>query len=144
MTKKNLKGTITLLYDKGLSLNEILDHLVKVDQLDVSFMDVRLIVSEIEDERNLYDEDPNEVAEEEEVEEDPEEIPECVIEMSAILQPGAPLQGKAKFKSGRAMKFMLDQRGQIGIEPIGQEQPDQNELQIFQQELVKKLKSGMF
>ena len=54
MSTKNLKSKVTALYDQGLNLNQILDHLVKVDKLDVTFMDVRLTVSEIEDERSLY------------------------------------------------------------------------------------------
>ena len=143
MAENKLKEKVLKLYDKGLTLNQILDHLVKEDKLDVTFMDVRLAVSEIEDERNLYtnEPEPEEVVEEEEPE--IEEVPEVLIEMNAILQPGAPLQGKAKFKSGRAMKFMMDQSGRIGIEPIGAEQPDQMELQIFQQELIRQLKAGM-
>jgi hypothetical protein len=143
MAENKLKEKVLKLYDKGLTLNQILDHLVKEDKLDVTFMDVRLAVSEIEDERNLYtnEPEPEEVVEDEEPE--IEEVPEVLIEMNAILQPGAPLQGKAKFKSGRAMKFMMDQSGRIGIEPIGAEQPDQMELQIFQQELIRQLKAGM-
>lgn len=143
MDTKILKEKIIKLYDNGLTLNQILDHLVKEDKLDVTFMEVRLVVSEIEDERNLYSNEPEEEKEIEEEEEEIEEVPECVIEMNAILQPGAPLQGKAKFKSGRAMKFMMDQSGRIGIEPIGTEQPNQDELKIFQQELIRQLKSGM-
>lgn len=142
MTIKNLKEKVILLYDKGLNLNQILDHLVKEDKLDVTFMDVRLTVSEIEDERDLYSNMPEEVIIEE-VEEEIEEVEECVIEMNAILQPGAPLQGKAKFKSGHTMKFVMDQSGRIGIEPIGAEQPTQEELQIFQHELIRQLKAGM-
>ena len=143
MSTKNLKSKVTALYDQGLNLNQILDHLVKVDKLDVTFMDVRLTVSEIEDERNLYTNEPEPEVLEEEVEEEIEEESECVIEMNAIQQPGAPLQGKARFKSGRAMKFMMDQSGRIGIEPIGAEQPNQEELQIFQHELVRQLEAGM-
>lgn len=142
MSIKDLKSKVVALYDKGLNLNQILDHLVKEEHLDVTFMDVRLTVSEIEDERNLYTNEP-EPEEVEEEEEEVEEESECVIEMNAILQPGAPLQGKARFKSGRAMKFMMDQSGRIGIEPIGGEQPNQEELQVFQHELVRQLKSGM-
>lgn len=143
MIDKKLKDKVIKLYDKGLNLNQILDHLVKEDKLDITFMDVRLLVSEIEDERNLYANEPEKEEEIEEVEAEVEEVEECVIEMNAILQPGAPLQGKAKFKSGRAMKFMMDQSGRIGIEPIGAEQPNQEELKIFQQELIRQLKSGM-
>ena len=142
MSGKSLKEKVIKLYDQGLNLNQILDHLVKEDRLDVTFMDVRLLVSEIEDERNLYANQPEEEVVEE-VEEEVEEEEECVIEMNAILQPGAPLQGKARFKSGRAMKFMMDQSGRIGIEPIGPEQPNQDELKIFQHELIRQLKSGM-
>lgn len=142
MSVKGLKEKVIKLYDQGLNLNQILDHLVKEDKLDVTFMDVRLLVSEIEDERNLYANQPEEEVVEE-VEEEVEEEEECVIEMNAILQPGAPLQGKARFKSGRAMKFMMDQSGRIGIEPIGPEQPNQDELKIFQHELIRQLKSGM-
>lgn len=142
MSGKSLKEKVIKLYDQGLNLNQILDQLVKEDRLDVTFMDVRLLVSEIEDERNLYANQPEEEVVEE-VEEEVEEEEECVIEMNAILQPGAPLQGKARFKSGRAMKFMMDQSGRIGIEPIGPEQPNQDELKIFQHELIRQLKSGM-
>lgn len=143
MTAKNLKEIVTKLYDQGLNINQILDQLVK-ENMDVSFLDVRLAVSEIEDERNLYDhiDENDDVVED--VEEDTEEERECVIELNSIIQPGAPMQGKATFKSGRAMKFMLDQYGRVGIEPIGAEQPTQEEIQIFQQELMYLLKSRSF
>ncbi|PCJ57204.1 MAG: hypothetical protein COA79_16895 [Planctomycetota bacterium] len=141
MADANLKIIVTELYDKGLSLNEILDVLVSEKEMNVTFMDVRLIVSEIEDERDMYEE---EEVEEEEVIDEEGPVEDCAIEMSSILQPGAAPQGSAKFKSGTEIKFMLDRQGRIGIEPVTENQPTEEELTLFQQELVKKLQSRPF
>lgn len=143
MSKSDLKAIVTELYDKGLNLNEILNELVREKGLDITFMDLRLLVSEIEDSRNLYDKvDEPEIEEELEEEEEIEE-PECLIELNSIVSPGSPMQGVAKFKSGKQMKFMMDHQGRVGIEPIGKEQPTQEEIQSFQEALMEKARSGM-
>ncbi len=139
----DLKLLVTELYDKGLNLNEILNELVKEKNIDITFMDLRLLVSEIEDERNLYDnveesEDLEEYEDEEEIEES-----DCTIELNSIVSPGSPMQGIAKFKSGKQMKFMMDNQGRVGIEPIGDEQPTQEEIYAFQVALTEKARSGM-
>lgn len=138
----DLKVLVTELYDKGLSLNEILNELVREKGLDITFMDLRLLVSEIEDARNMYDK-IDEPEEEEVEEEEIVEEPECTIELNSIVSPGSPMQGTAKFKSGIQMKFMMDNQGRVGIEPIGKVQPTQEEIQFFQEALMEKARSGM-
>jgi len=140
MEDAQIKEIIIKLRDEEMSLNEILDTLHNEHDVKLTFLELRMLVAEIEDSQPVEKEPPKP----EEPEEEEEAAPgEAVVEVDQIVQPGAQLSGNASMPSGAKVKWYVDAAGRLGmgLEP-GSAQPTEEDIAAFQQALSAKLQRG--
>lgn len=155
MDSNAIKKFIAEKVPQGYSLSKIQDML-KEQKVNITFMELRLLASEIESGLWKADEEKKEAAEqkkedaaaktaeqdvpaEESVPGDGQEITgRTTVEVSPIARPGAVASGSVKFGSGVTAEWMLDQYGRLGLDkPTGK--PTEQDIKEFQQELQKAL-----
>ena len=139
--KKIIKGHL----DEDLTLNEI--HKILADQHSVkmTFMELRLLSSEIED-MDWGKFDPKVEKDDDDEDETPKE-PEILsgtqIEISKIQRPGAMVSGSVTFISGLKGEWHIDSMGQLGLNMADEDaQPTEEDMQDFQMELRRKIQGG--
>ena len=133
---ESLEKKIWQMFEQGLSDNEILDALVSQEGESLTYMELRVLRADYEEEHPETIEMPEVENEEDtgdEKQENPE--PEDVVTLDTIKKPGALLSGKGNLPSGARISWMLDQMGRINIIPEGSPEPTQDDLQVFQNEL---------
>ena len=155
MEKEELKKLIAGFLRQGMSLPEIQNKLASEHKTTVTFLDLRLIASEIE---NIdWKEMPGEKSEAKESKEDEAHVVEdedqgdeeisgdkgtwengAVVEISKISRPGAMMSGSVKFPSGAKADWVLDNFGRIGLENATGK-PTQEDIKEFQVALQKKV-----
>jgi hypothetical protein len=131
--------------NEGVALSEIQKLIDEKFGKKMTFLEVRIMASELEnvnwekEDENAGYEEPEEIDPEEE-----EEIPEgdgtCVVEISKLVKPGAVAHGSVKFPSGASGDWILDQTGRLGLEN-SKGKPTPEDLQAFQEELQKAFRS---
>lgn len=139
MARSELEQKVWDLFEQGLSDNEILNQLVSEEDEELTFMELRILRAEYEEEHpeSLPDE---EVPEPEEEEEDQAGEDVDIIEFDAIKKPGTLMSGTANLPSGMRIGWALDQMGRVNVFPLQEgDQPTQGDLQIFQEELQKEI-----
>jgi hypothetical protein len=147
MEKKELKKTIAKLLNEGNSLSDIQKILDDEHGEKMTFLDLRMLASEIEDIDWTKDEEPEAVetddeGKEETVENSVEsEDGKTVIEVSKLTRPGVALSGSVKFASGASAEWVLDQMGRLAFEK-SDGKPTEEDLAEFQEELKKSLGAG--
>ena len=138
MEDADLRRLVTELREQGSSLNEILDTLHNEHDVRLTFLDLRMLVAEIEDSK------PVEKAPRKEEPEEEEAAPEGThVEVDAVMQPGAQLSGRASLASGAKIQWAIDAHGRLnlGLEK-GSPQPTEQDMTEFQQALTQKLRGG--
>ena len=147
---------------EGVSLSKIQDELTAQGN-KMTFMELRLLASEIENDIFKQQEAPAEPA--------PEETPapaqdaapaaaeaapaapaqdaaapaeeankvrgNTTVTVSPIQRPGYYATGTVKFGSDAEAEWFLDQSGRLGLDPTNDMKPDQQDIAEFQQELRK-------
>ena len=139
MDKKELKEIVSKLLHDGENLSNVQKILQSEYTYSITFLELRLLASELDD----IDWKKGEEIKEKESEEDdkPEEkdvTGKIIVEISKIQRPGIALSGNVKFASGASADWILDQMGQLGFEKSDGE-PTPEDIQEFQQELQKTL-----
>ena len=162
MDQKQIKEFIAKKVPEGFSLSKIQDML-KEQNVNITFMELRLLASEIEEniwknsepeETKKLEKESGEIspdADQEIVGEEGEEevaLPgepkagkgaitgKTVVELSKIVRPGSVASGSVKFGSGVTAEWILDQSGRLGLDkPTGK--PTEQDIREFQQELQK-------
>ena len=165
MEQQKIKEFIAQKVPEGYSLSKIQDML-KEQGVHITFMELRLLASEIEEkvwkqnekeETPAADPLPAEAAPEEAAGAIPPEEPvgepvvpppsepagssaaprgKTTVELSKIARPGTAASGTVKFGSGVTAEWVLDQFGRLGLENSSGK-PDQQDVQEFQMELQK-------
>lgn len=165
MDQKQIKDFIARKVPEGYSLSKIQDML-KEQGVHITFMELRLLASEIEEQvwKQTEKEDTPPPAEEpaadmpQEEAMDADAVPEeeqapippaaphpdapaaprgkTVVELSKIARPGAAASGTVKFGSGVTAEWIIDQMGRLGLDKASG-QPDQQDIREFQMELQK-------
>ena len=158
MDKKELKEIITKMLKEGAGLAEIQSRLASEYQQKMTFLDLRLIVVEIEDaaktldkgdKRNEEKKDDKQNSEasyetidneEDEKYVDAEVMDEgsTVVEVDKLVKPGTAISGSVKFASGVKAEWALDNFGRLTLHNSSGK-PTQEDIVMFQQELSKKL-----
>lgn len=161
-----IKKFIAEMVPQGYSLSKIQDML-KERNVNITFMELRLLASEIESgvwaeteakaeaARKKDAPAPSGAVPEAEAEDafppeadDGAELPpagadqtltgKTTVEVSPIARPGAVASGSVKFGSGVTAEWMLDQYGRLGLDkPTGK--PTEQDIKEFQVELQKAL-----
>ena len=135
------KKIIAKLLHEGNTLSEVQKILQSEHDLSMTFLDLRLLASELEGIDWTQGEEPVETIEEKkkkQEESDAKMAGKTVVDVSKIQRPGIALSGSVKFASGALADWILDQTGQLGFEKSDGE-PTPEDIQEFQVELQKSL-----
>lgn len=120
--------------NNGVSLSEIQKLIVEKFKRKMTFLEVRVMASELENiEWTKQDPVKPEPAKEEPTA-DEDTAGKTVVEVSKLVRPGAAASGSVKFASGASAEWILDQTGRLGLENA-QGKPTPEDLKEFQQEL---------
>jgi hypothetical protein len=137
MIKEDIQKLIAKLLDEGHSLSDIQTILNKEHGEKMTFMDLRIMASEIESIDWTKDEEPEEEPDKDEKESDTQDNEgKTVVEISKLQRPGVALSGSVKFASGASADWVLDQMGRLGFEKTDGE-PTKEDLKEFQEELQR-------
>ncbi len=123
---------------EGVSLSDIQKELENEHQIVMTYMDLRMLVADLE-EIQWKKEEVEEPEVENEVQETLEPKDEVEINISSIVRPGCVLSGDVTFRSGIKADWYVDQYGRMGMDPKGEETPTESELQEFQQALQMRI-----
>jgi hypothetical protein len=154
MTNEERKEIIQKLLTEGRTLSEILDYLHREKSDSITYMEMRLLLSEMPNAKLPEKEVPKPVA----VSAPPSAIESATtkaddpaqtaggklsISMDQIPQPGSMLSGYARFSSGAKAHWMLDEMGRLGVEPeLGSSKPTTQDMKEFTNELRRMLQQG--
>ena len=146
MTNEERKPIVKQLLAEGRTLSEIQDYLRKDKSDSITYMELRLLLSEMPDaklpEKELLRTAPAAV--------DASAKPAATgaatsggklsISIDQVPAPGAMLSGYARFSSGAKAHWFLDEMGRLGIDPeLGSGKPTQKDMQEFSTELRRML-----
>jgi hypothetical protein len=156
MNKEEIKNIVADMLSERLSPSEIQKQLAEKKDIRITFLDLKLIISEIKnsaetldknDTRNRKNDIPPakednraEVHSEKEQTVDAEIMDEgaTVVEMEKLLKPGAVLCGKVKFASGAKADWSVDHYGRLSFANSAGK-PSPQDLKLFQAELQRKI-----
>ncbi len=145
MKEKEIKRYIAQRLGEEASLTEIQREINEKFNERLTFMDVRVLASELED-VDWGDEEP--AAEKVDDNGEEEEIVEpevtggtgtTVVEISKLVKPGTALSGTVVFASGSKADWYVDSYGRLGIDNLQGEKPTEEDVRDFQKELQKQL-----
>ena len=136
MTKDELKKKIAELLNRGDSLADIQNVLDKEFNEKMTFMDLRVLASELEDIDWTKDEEPDEDPDADSDKKSDDTEGKTVVEISKLQRPGIALSGSVKFASGASAEWVLDQMGRLGFEK-SDGKPTEEDLKEFQEELQR-------
>ena len=165
MNNEQIKQFVAERVAQGISLSNIQDELT-AQNVKITFMELRLIASEIDTEELAKLDKKAEVKKEEKAPEAPvqeefpaEEVPAApaeapaepvepaeeaprgptVVEISKLAMPGYALNGNVKFGSGVTADWYLDQMGRLALDKVEGGKPNEKDIEEFQMELRKAL-----
>lgn len=154
MTNDERKPIVRQLLAAGRSLSEILDSLHKEQNDTITYMGLRLLLSEMPDAKLPEKEQPKTPVL------PPEPAPamspagkgqpgavaaggKLSISVDQVPAPGAMLSGYARFSSGAKAHWFLDEMGRLGLElELGSSKPTQPDMQEFSAELRRLLQQS--
>ena len=141
MKNIEIKKIVAKLLHEGSTLSEVQKILQSEHDLSMTFLDLRLLASELEGIDWTKGEEAEETAEEKKKKKDEADAKmdgKTIVDVSKIQRPGIALSGSVKFASGASADWILDQTGQLGFEKSDGE-PTPEDIQEFQAELQKSL-----
>ena len=139
MTNDERKVIVRQLLKEGRTLSQIQDYLRNEKGDSITYMELRLLLSEMPDATLPEKELPKTVL--------PPEPPagaatggKLSISMDQMPSPGSMLSGYARFSSGAKAHWFLDEAGRLGMEPeLGTGKPTPADMQDFTTELRRML-----
>jgi hypothetical protein len=138
MTNEERKPIVRQLLKDGRTLSEIQDYLRKEKNDSITYMELRLLLSEMPDAKLPEKEAPKAPLPPPETK--PAAGGKLSISVDQAPAPGAMLSGYARFASGAKAHWFLDEMGRLGLEPeLGSEKPTQADMQEFSTELRRML-----
>jgi hypothetical protein len=136
------KKIIAKLLADGISLSDIQGILAKDHDIRMTFLELRLIASELEnvDWGKFNKEEPvdDDKAKTKDSTPSQEISGRTVVEISKLVRPGAVASGTVSFGSGAKAEWILDQMGRLGLDKA-EGKPTEQDLKEFQEELQKAL-----
>ncbi len=161
MTNEERKPIVAQLLAKGQTLSQIQDYLHKEKNDPITYMDLRLLLSEMPDAKLPEKETPKTVlptagaavgmgakAAPKELASPPSAGEPAgggrlSISVDQMPAPGSMLSGYARFSSGAKAHWFLDDMGRLGLEPeLGTGKPTQADMQEFSTELRRMLQQA--
>ena len=144
MTNDERKEIVRKLLADGQTLSQIQDYLRKEKGDSITYMELRILLSEMPDAKLPEKEHPktppvSAVA----APATPEPAGKLSISVNQVPAPGAMLSGYARFSSGAKANWFIDEMGRLGLEPeLGSSKPTQADMQEFSVELRRMLQPG--
>jgi hypothetical protein len=143
MTNDERKLVVRELLAKGQTLSQIQDYLRNEKNDSITYMELRLLLSEMPDAKLPEKESVKPVLPPEPKPAAPATGGKLSISVDQTPAPGSMLSGYARFASGAKAHWLLDEMGRLGVEPeLGSEKPTQKDMQEFSTELRKMLQHG--
>ncbi len=150
MTNDERKQIVYQLLSEGRSLSDIQSYLHREKNDPITYMELRLLLSEMPDAKLPEKEPPKPTPTT--ALHSPNASPspttasgappkgKLSISVDQMPQPGAMLSGFARFSSGAKAHWYLDEMGRLGIEPeLGSDKPTNQDMQEFTTEMRKLL-----
>lgn len=142
------------------SLSNIQKILEREHDVRMTYMELRMIVSELQVDWKKVEEKPVPPPEPAGDEADAEMVdaelePEAddladgpaggktTVSLSKLVRPGAIFSGDVHFKSGLKAEWWVDNAGRLGLNPKGSGRPNEEDVREFQMELQRLLASQM-
>lgn len=141
------KNAVTQWVTDGQSIAEIQRQLTEQFKISMTYMEVRFLVDDLnvifEEPEPEVDETDAEAAVEEPEVMDPAATSAVVIDVDAIMLPGALVSGTVTFSDGVVLKWQLSTAGQLGLIPGDDPnyRPNPEDVQDFQVQLEEVLRS---
>lgn len=139
----------------GVSLSDIQKAANEKFGLKLTYMDIRIYASELENidwdahdpkaiekakaEAKKAEEEAKKAAEAAEAGTAEAGDGETVVEISKLVRPGAAISGSVKFASGVTAEWYLDQMGRLGLDAVKGGEPTKEDIAAFQQALQKEV-----
>jgi hypothetical protein len=161
MTNEERKAIVARLLAEGQTLSQIQDYLHKEKNDPITYMELRLLLSEMPDAKLPEKELPKNVmpaaasvpgagtkaAPIDHASATPaKDAPaggRLSISVDQMPAPGSMLSGYARFSSGAKAHWFLDEMGRLGLEPeLGTGKPTQADMQEFSTELRRMLQQA--
>jgi hypothetical protein len=159
MTNEERKSIVGELLAKGQTLSQIQDYLHKEKNDPITYMDLRLLLSEMPDAKLPEKEvrktvlptsgtpasvgtkaAPKDLVSPPVAAKEPAAAGRLSISVDQTPAPGSMLSGYARFSSGARAHWFLDEMGRLGIDPeLGTGKPTQADMQEFSSELRRLL-----
>jgi DNA-binding transcriptional MerR regulator len=146
MTNDERKQIVRQLLTEGRSLSEIQTYLQQEKSDTITYMELRLLLSEIPDVKLPEKERPKPppvataIATGSDKGSAPAGDRKLSISVDQIPQPGSMLSGYARFSSGAKGHWFLDEMGRLGLEPeLGSDKPNDKDMKEFTTELRRLL-----
>ncbi|MCF7854845.1 MAG: hypothetical protein K9N51_08610 [Candidatus Pacebacteria bacterium] len=146
MNQEEQKRFIAEKLNEGLSLGQVQKCLSEEHGINITYLDLRLIASELEvDWQKLEEAKPSsKKAEDTLVQPEPEEAPPpsgTQVTISKVARPDAAMSGSVQFASGAKAEWFVDHMGRLGLAPeTGSSKPTEQDIKEFQEELQRQLK----
>ena len=150
MDNNEIRFCVAELLNEGISLSDIQKKLQSEKNVKMTFLDLRLLASELEEidwSKQKADIEAKKAAKKAEEEKKKEEektadnAGKTIVEISRLKRPGALACGTVQFASGAKAEWILDQMGRLGLDNQTGE-PTQDDIQEFQVELQRILSEG--
>ncbi|MGL4854492.1 MAG: hypothetical protein ACRC37_04490 [Lentisphaeria bacterium] len=122
---------------KGTSLSDIQKILLEKANVNITYMDLRLLVADLE---NLQWQNDNTIIKEPETLKEEINDGRCHISISDIVNPNYAISGSTTFPSGIQADWWIDHYGRPGLNINGDTEPSPEDLAAFQTELQIALK----
>ena len=146
MSDDKVKKIVAGYLAEDIPLSDIQKLLLEDHEINMTFMELRLLSADLEVNWAKFDPTPAADDEDEEDGEESaeEEIEEGVqIEVSRVVRPGAMVSGSFECPSGAAGEWFIDQMGQLGVKLKDEEvTPTEDESMEFQYKLRELLSNG--
>jgi len=143
MTNDERKLVVRELLKQGRTLSEIQDHLRNEKNDSITYMELRLLLSEMPDAKLPEKELPKPAVLPPEPKTTDAGGGKLSISVDQMPAPGSMLSGYARFNSGAKAHWFLDEQGRLGVEPeLGSSKPTQKDMQEFTAELKRMLQRG--
>jgi len=143
MTNDERKEIVRRLLAEGQTLSQIQDYLLKEKGDSITYMELRLLLSEMPDVQLPEKEPPKTASASAETGPTPESGGKLSISVNQVPAPGTMLSGYVRFASGAKGHWFIDEMGRLGLEPeLGSTKPTQADMKEFSSELRRLLQQG--
>lgn len=126
---------------ENISLSDIQTMVNEKFNTRMTFMDIRILASELEvdwrseQEKNPPEPETEENAEDEKTEDDAPR--KTTVELNKIVRPGAIASGTVNFASGVYAEWYIDNSGRLGLDKVVGGKPTEQDIEDFQVEMQK-------